>query len=252
MKRELPAFSSACLCIDPSRCTNRLICKLRAIPGCTVNPGIYARGERVPAAARGGGLRLQIVRTGIAAASATMQDGRRQIMCVLVPGDVICPFDLADAECWAEALTETETWEVVVPMNGHGLDENPDLGRLLFDLSHKLLERALTHVVQLGRFDGTERLCAFLLDMARRTGRRRGTGWCLSLPMSREDIADYLGLNAETVSRIFTRIKKDGIARFHSPTECEIPDLTRLEARVPIRGIGGSRDRATHQDEAHP
>ena len=56
----------------------------------------------------------------------------------------------------------------------------------------------------------------------------------MTLPMSREDIADYLGLNTETVSRILSRIKKTGLIKFLSPTEYVIPDFAALEGRLPV------------------
>ena len=52
--------------------------------------------------------------------------------------------------------------------------------------------------------------------------------------MNREDIADYLGLNAETVCRILSRIKRSGLVIFRSPSEFEVPDLHALQIRSPI------------------
>ncbi|MDH3666241.1 MAG: helix-turn-helix domain-containing protein [Paracoccaceae bacterium] len=78
-----------------------------------------------------------------------------------------------------------------------------------------------------------ERLCGFLAEMTRRTGRRIGQRWLVCLPMSREDIADYLGLNSDTVSRLMTRIKQAGLVRFLSVSEFEVASLERLEDRVP-------------------
>lgn len=233
MRDDLYPPPVARCCPDPDRCIKRNACRFAARPGSTVTQRSFARGERIPAGA-GGCVHIHVVRSGMAAASAVMRDGRRQLMCFHVPGDVICPFGVRDAECWAEALTATETWEIDLGCSARELLAEPEVSALLFDLTHTGLARSLTHVVMLGRLDGTERLVAFLTDLARRTGRRRNGAWQLSLPMSREDIADYLGLNAETVSRILSRIKKSGLARFRSPTECEIPDLALLAAQAPL------------------
>ncbi|MEM7500321.1 MAG: helix-turn-helix domain-containing protein [Pseudomonadota bacterium] len=222
-----------CACPSSCTCLRRHVCRLQAVPGSTVTPRAFARGAPI-ASAGAAGLRLHVVATGMVAAAAVMADGRRQLMCFHVPGDIICPFSVADADCWAEALTETTTWEVELCCEPGAMRTNPDLCALLFDLAHADLARSLAHVVMLGRLDGTERLAAFLADMAQRTGRRRNGCWHVTLPMSREDIADYLGLNAETVSRIISRIKKTGLARFSSPTECEIPDLDLLNAQAPV------------------
>ncbi|MGD1924148.1 MAG: Crp/Fnr family transcriptional regulator [Paracoccaceae bacterium] len=207
---------------------------LRELPGCVVSERSYTRGDHVRGTVINGSVHVQIVRSGMLSASATMQDGRRQIMCFLLPGDVVCPFELAETECRAEALTDSETFDVTLPLNG---PERPAVMSLLFELSHKQLEKTLGHVVRLGRFSGAERICAFLLDLAHRSGQANHETARLTLPMSREDIADHLGLNTETVSRIISRIKRDGLVTFHSPTEVEIPSLRDLAAQVPMRGL---------------
>lgn len=228
----LPAVRDACQC-DRRNCHRRNVCRLAALPGARVRECRFERGERIPAS--GDGLiRFHVVRSGMAAAVAVMRDGRRQLMCFHVPGDIICPFGVQDAECWAEALSPTETWGVDLARTAADLRAEPALCSALFDLAHTDLARSLAHVVMLGRLDGTERVIAFLGDLARRTGRSRNGSVSLSLPMSREDIADYLGLNAETVSRIFSRIKKSGLAQFRSPTECEIPDIDLLCEQAPL------------------
>jgi len=77
-------------------------------------------------------------------------------------------------------------------------------------------------------------VCLFLADMAWRSGRESPAGWRVHLPLSREDIADYLGLNSETISRIFSRVKKARLATFLSPTEYLVPDIEALRSRAPM------------------
>ena len=86
----------------------------------------------------------------------------------------------------------------------------------------------------LGRLDGMERVCLFLADMTWRTGRETPEGWRVRLPLSRVDIADYLGLNPETVSRILGRVKQARLVTFLSPTEVLVPDLAALQRRTPL------------------
>lgn len=81
---------------------------------------------------------------------------------------------------------------------------------------------------------GPERLCQFVAQMARRTGRRGKNGWELSLPMSRDNIADYLGLNPETVSRLFTQLKKKELIQMPRPTVIKIHNLERLESTASL------------------
>lgn len=179
-------------------------------------------------------MRFHVVRTGLVATCAMTPDGRRQILCLNVAGDVICAMSAKGAECWCEALTPSEICEFDLSSQAARLSTEPGFARALLNLVHDRLERSAVHLVSLGRLDGMERVCGFLADMTRRTGRRAGDGWRVCLPMSREDIADYLGLNTDTVSRLLTRIKKAGLARFLTVSEFEVPSLERLEDRVPI------------------
>jgi len=178
-------------------------------------------------------MRFHVVRTGLVATCAMTLDGRRQILCLNVAGDVICAMSAKGAECWCEALAPSEICELDLTSQAARLRGEPGFLRALFDLAHDRLERSAAHLIALGRLDGMERLCGFLAEMTRRTGRRIGQRWLVCLPMSREDIADYLGLNSDTVSRLMTRIKQAGLVRFLSVSEFEVASLERLEDRVP-------------------
>jgi CRP/FNR family transcriptional regulator len=111
-------------------------------------------------------------------------------------------------------------------------------------LEHKLLKRTLAELdrtrnwmLLLGRKNAEERLATFLLDMAERlaeTGCEDGEEKLESfeLPFSRQQVADLLGLTIETVSRQFTRLKKDGIVDLPSRRAVVILDHAALEARA--------------------
>jgi CRP/FNR family nitrogen fixation transcriptional regulator len=85
-------------------------------------------------------------------------------------------------------------------------------------LALRTLSRAQRHLLVVGRQNAIERVAAFLLDMAERQGGLDR----IDLPMSRGDIADYLGLTVETVSRIFTKLRAKGIIRLDGAREIEI------------------------------
>jgi CRP/FNR family nitrogen fixation transcriptional regulator len=80
------------------------------------------------------------------------------------------------------------------------------------------LEHAENHMLLLGRKTSLERVAAFLVEM---DGRLAATG-IMALPMSRRDIADYLGLTLETVSRALSRLQRAGVLDFTSHTQREI------------------------------
>ena len=88
----------------------------------------------------------------------------------------------------------------------------------------------------LGRKTASEKIATFFLFLAQR-GKNRGHNTdVVHLPMSRGDIADYLGLTVETVSRTITRIRKSGSIMVESPHEVEIQDYQML------RNIAGADD----------
>ena len=78
----------------------------------------------------------------------------------------------------------------------------------------------------LGRMTASERVAAFLLEMFERRDRRKA----LDLPMSRNDIADYLGLTIETVCRVLSGFRRNGIIAIPMPYHIELRDRKVLEA----------------------
>ncbi len=96
----------------------------------------------------------------------------------------------------------------------------------MLTLALKSLASAQNHLMLLGRRSANERMAALLLDLAARQGDERS----VYLPMQRYDIADYLGMTFETVSRVLRALKDQGIIRLRSTSEVELLDLTALEA----------------------
>jgi CRP/FNR family transcriptional regulator, nitrogen fixation regulation protein len=82
------------------------------------------------------------------------------------------------------------------------------------------------HLLLLGRKNALERVAAFLLDMSKRTK----AGSVVELPMPRHDIADYLGLTLETVSRMFAELKERGAIRLEGARRVHLLDTERLAA----------------------
>jgi CRP/FNR family transcriptional regulator len=92
------------------------------------------------------------------------------------------------------------------------------------------LAAAQQQMVLLGRKTATERLASFLLLLTRRAARIPGREPNLvTLPMSRSDIADYLGLTKETVSRVLSALRRDRLIRLRAVEEIEIVDAEGLD-----------------------
>lgn len=135
-----------------------------------------------------------------------MPDGRRAITGFLFPGDMI-GFSAGERHgCSAEAMTPVSLCRFPKRQLDRLFFDFPGLERQTFKLLSQELANAQDHMVLLGRKTAHERVASFLLALGRRAGR---VAW-LELPMTRTDIADYLGLTTETVSRVFTVLKGSG------------------------------------------
>ena len=95
---------------------------------------------------------------------------------------------------------------------------SPDAGQALWAQTARELERAQAHLMLLGRKSACERVASFLEYLAGREPASRE----IALPMSRQDMADYLGLTIETVSRTFTQLQCDGVIGLHGCRRVEV------------------------------
>lgn len=177
-------------------------------------------------------LRFWVTLDGTAATSTTFRDGRRQILSIEHPGDAICgAMATQESEQRLEALTDCKICELDLSPFAEDLRHDPDFLAGVTRMMHARLEQMTTHLSTLGRLDSHERVTYFLAEMA---ARQSDTQSIVTLPMSREDIADYLGLNTDSVSRILSRIRKSGVVRFLSPTEYTVPDMEAVARRLPL------------------
>jgi CRP/FNR family transcriptional regulator len=136
-----------------------------------------------------------------------MSDGRRQIVGFLVPGDFL---GLAFGRTYvysAEAVVPTAVCRFRRSQFLGLLEECPALEKEILGRTSTELAAAQEQMLLLGRKTARERVASFIVALARR--RKLGADGPLELPMSRADIADYLGLTIETVSRTFTMFRKE-------------------------------------------
>ena len=189
------------------------------------------RGERLEAC-RDGCVKLWTIVSGTAAITTNLRDGRRQISGIERTGSTICgPMAHQDSTTWLEALEPTEICETDFSEDMAILQNDPAFMQVLFGVIHERLEAANRHLTTLGRLDSTERVTLFLAEMAA-TADKPGP---VNLPMNREEIADYLGLNTETVSRILSRLRKAGLFKFLTRTEFVVLDPEAVARRLPVR-----------------
>jgi CRP/FNR family transcriptional regulator len=155
-----------------------------------------------------------------------LADGRRQVTGFLHPGDFL-GISIDDEHAFsAEALEESQLCWFPRARFDDFVDEQPTMERELYRMAAHELAAAQQQFVLLGRKTAIERVASFLLL---RFERSAPTASAVRLPMSRSDIADYLGLTKETVSRAISTLKRERIIRLESLDVIEILDRGRLE-----------------------
>jgi CRP/FNR family transcriptional regulator len=159
-----------------------------------------------------------------------MPDGRRQITGFLFAGDLL---GLAFADSYtysAEAITPVKLCRFPRRQLENLLERFPKMEKRLLAMASNELAAAQEQMMLLGRKTAHERIASFLLSLARREQRYGRSGDTLHLPMTRTDIADYLGLTTETASRVFTSLRKRGVIELDAADRVGFNDPEALEA----------------------
>lgn len=194
-----------------------------------------SRGDLLEAQNDNGCMLFWVITRGTAASCTTFADGRRQIVGIERTGDVVCGLSSgAGTQNWLEALEDCEVCQIDLSDRFETLRNDPEFLAATFAIVHRRLARSQERISSLGRLDSQERVLLFLAETVQRHVASDPTTPVTALNMSREDIADYLGLNTETVSRILTRIKKSGLVKFLNRTEYVVPDLDAIRRRLPV------------------
>jgi CRP/FNR family transcriptional regulator len=174
--------------------------------------------------------RVFTLTTGTLKLYKLLPDGRRQVTGFMHPGDFLGMSTDDEHAFTAEALEPAQLcW---FPRNrfDNFVEEHGAMERELYRMATHELAAARQQMVLLGRKTATERLASFLLLLAQRAERIPGRpANHVRLPMSRSDIADYLGLTKETVSRVFSSFRRDRLIRLRSADEVELIDGPGLE-----------------------
>jgi len=144
--------------------------------------------------------------SGVVRTHRVLDDGRRQISSFYFPGDLFGLEVGEDHSATAEAVSTCEIGVIKRKALDRMTSDNCSAARELWALTSQELNRAKAHLLLLGRKTAVERVASFLLDMADRSDDDEG----VKIPMSRSDIADYLGLTIETVSRTLTQLERSG------------------------------------------
>jgi len=144
-----------------------------------------------------------------------------------VPGDMLGFETQGEYYFSAEAVTDAVLMRYSRRNAELLINENPAAARFVRSMTAATLQGAYERMVLLCHKSAQERVAWFLLEMADRS-KVRGDG-CVELPMTRSDIADYLGMVIETVSRVLTQLKQSGVIVMKSVNRIALVDREGLE-----------------------
>jgi len=161
--------------------------------------------------------RLYELASGTVMLFKLLPDGRRQVVEVLRPGDIFGLSAADEYDCTAETLIASEIHELDLKL----VEGSADLQRKLTKCLTNQMKVLHEHAVLLGRKSAVERVASFLMYLVPGRGGAEcvgpkddiDDGYDIELHMTRQEIADYLGLTIETVSRVVSDLKRRGIIR---------------------------------------
>ncbi|MUO79395.1 helix-turn-helix domain-containing protein [Agrobacterium vitis] len=177
---------------------------------------------------------LYLLIEGVVQASHALKDGQRQIVAFYWPGDI---FGLAESGLYvnsAEAVTPCSVYRFPFRKLEKFLLENPRIQQGFFVKAVHEIRTAQRHTITIGQLELPQRLAAFLVDCLDHDRYFDSESSTLSLPMSRYDIADYLGTSVESVSRTFALLEKNGLVQRKGPRKLEIS----MKKLIDFSGIG--------------
>ncbi|MDY8109831.1 Crp/Fnr family transcriptional regulator [Fulvimarina sp. 2208YS6-2-32] len=171
--------------------------------------------------------------SGVVKLTKLMPDGRQQIVSLQFAPDFLGRPFKASNEYSAEAATDIRVCSFPRKVLEDMIDESPDLGRRLYEQSLKELDEARDWMLTLGRRTAAEKVASFLYLIATHIDPEVDLvhgGIRFDLPLKRADIADFLGLTIETVSRQLTKLRKANIIEIEMNRTVIVPNVERLKA----------------------
>jgi CRP/FNR family transcriptional regulator len=175
------------------------------------------------------------VLAGVVKLTKTLSDGRQQIVGLQFAPDFLGRPFRSESAINAEAATPVSLCSFPRATLERMLRESPGLEHRLLQQTLKELDEARDWMVTLGRKTAAEKVASFLLLIARNIDpavMQATTTAAFDLPLTRADIADFLGLTIETVSRQLTKLRAEGIIRIENNRHVTVDNIARLARRT--------------------
>ena len=178
---------------------------------------------------------VYIVRTGLLGVEAATPGKHRQLIELFYQGDIVRRSLVPDLPgLTLTALNVSEVWRLPTRSFDALMAANPEQSA---HIQRRLAEqhaRATLHASTIGALNGDERFASFLIELALRLGSQGPAGVSFDVPLSRTDIADYLALNPDTLSRITSRFKARGLLQHARSGHTVLPAWEALCGACPI------------------
>lgn len=169
-----------------------------------------------------------------------LPNGRSQIVRFIVVGEIITSTIFSNHTYTAEALSDCTILQLPRRRFDKIVANDPALMQSVTNKLSLELQQAQKQILLLGRMPAIERVSCFLLDIALRQNPETvefEPGFLIELPMARADIADYLGLTIETVSRAFSKFRRDGLIDLPRPNLVHLRDQTGLQQQSSLQAF---------------
>lgn len=231
---ELPVFCQTCQVKGTSVCADLSsgeITKLQARMSSTD----YSKGDTI--SHQGDEVtNLRVITHGTLKLYKVLEDGRQQITGFTHPGDFLGVAPGSTLQVNVEALTEVRVCVFPHATLAHLSNTYPGITKRLVEKANTELTKAYDHMLLLGQKTVHERVASFFTALADQTGKPApGEGpdaWFVPLPMPRRDIADYLALRSETLSRVLKDLRSDGLIRDVTRQKLLVPSLAELRSHT--------------------
>ncbi len=178
---------------------------------------------------------IYLVASGVLLLNHSARNAVPEVLQIYLPRDVIDADSLpriddlrinAATECYLLRI-KPERLEEAIRSNGGSVCS------LIMSRRAAMLARQTMHVANLANLSGEARIASLILDLAARFGVKCADGIAFDLPLSRTEMASYLGLNADTLSRLMSRLKTKGLVAFNGRRHALVRDIAKLKEESP-------------------
>lgn len=190
--------------------------------------------QRVPLPPPG---KVVVLREGMLAVDAMPAKGKLQVLDFLVAGDVLSAATVLPAPGVSlRAITRASLVCLDPPSVNRGMPSH-DYWSFLIMQCHDQIARANIHQLLIGRLETEQRVASFILALALRSMRKETHSVSVELPMSRTDIANYLVINCDTLSRTMMRFCDSGLIERESRHAIRVVDIDALKKKSPLASL---------------